>query len=81
MHTKELQTLKQRLQRIGIEITFSINYPWVYIYSINGQVVKEKHASDHGFVIGYCVVKNGKNFHFTGINTIFNLLKKYVKSE
>lgn len=40
-----------RMKKIGIEITFIGNVPWIYFDKINGNSVKEKFYSDHGFVV------------------------------
>ena len=70
----KLDTLIRRLQKIGIETTYFGNYPWIYIDTINGKKVKEKFASDHGFVIGFL----NKDFTFTYSKETFKLIRKYV---
>jgi len=61
-----------RMQKIGINIELMGNYPWIYIYSINGKRVKEKFLAEHGFTIMF---QNTKEF--TDINEIFKLIRKY----
>lgn len=62
-----------RLKKIGIETTYNGNYPWIYFDTINGKKVKEKFASDYGFVVGYA----NKNFTFENLTKIFNLIRTY----
>lgn len=69
-----LSVFISRLKKIGIEISLVSNVPWLYISEINGKKVKEKHASDHGYVLGY----QGKGFTFEDLSKIFNLIRKYV---
>lgn len=65
----------KRLLKIGVIITLSGNYPWIYIDEINGKKVKEKYASDWGFVLGYL----NKEFTFENLREIFKLIRKYKK--
>jgi len=70
-----IETLISRLKRIGIEITLQGNYHWIYLDTINGNKVKERFASEHGFVIGFL----NKDFAFTYSKETFKLIRKYVK--
>lgn len=36
----------------GIIISCVSNYPWVYLESVNGNLIREKRKSEHGYVIG-----------------------------
>lgn len=63
-----------RLRKIGIETYYTANYPWVYFDTINGKKVKEKYASDHGFVVGY----RNTGFTFENLSEIFKLIRKYA---
>ena len=38
---EKLDILKRRLDKIGIDVEFAANYPWIYIWKINGKRVKE----------------------------------------
>lgn len=69
----KLTIFKSRLSKIGIEIELSSNIPWIYLDSICGKKVKEKYASEHGFVIGYF----NKEFTFENLIEVFKLIKKY----
>lgn len=50
---EELETLKRRLSKIGIDIEYAFNYPWIYLHKINGVLVDEKFLSDYGFTIAF----------------------------
>lgn len=69
-----------RLNKIGIQIKLSSNYPWIYIDSINGVIVTEKFMADHGFTIAFMPIRKGQELKFTDLKEIFNLIKKYVKN-
>jgi hypothetical protein len=73
---ENLNVFKSRLKKIGINIDFVGNYPWIYINSINGLLVNEKYMAEHGFTVGIITV-NG-DFKFTEFKIIFSLIRKYI---
>lgn len=74
---EQLEILKKRLDKIGIDVEFVANFPWIYLYKINGQLVKERYEAEHGFTIAFLPVRRDKPFHFTELNVIFKLIRKY----
>ena len=74
---KQLDTLKKRLGKIGIDVEFIANFPWIYLYKINGRVVKERYQAEHGFTIAFLPVRRDIPFHFTDLSHIFKLIRKY----
>ncbi len=44
-----LSTFKNRLQKIGIDVTFAANYPWIYFQTINGKEVTGTFHANHGW--------------------------------
>ena len=60
--------LYNRLKKININIELFGNYPWVYIVSVNKNIIKkEDYNANHGFDITF---ENNKN--------IFVIIRKYV---
>jgi len=74
---EQLEILKKRLNKIGIDVEFVANFPWIYLYKINGQLVKERYEAEHGFTVAFLPVRQDKPFHFTELNVIFKLIRKY----
>jgi len=74
---EELDTLERRLNKIGINIEYTGNFPWVYINKINEKIVKEKYRSEHGFVVGYMPIRWWGNLTFVELSVIFKLIRKY----
>lgn len=74
---EQLEILKKRLYKIGIEVEFVVNFPWIYLYKINGQLVKERYEAEHGFTIAFLPVRRDQTFRFTELNVIFKLIRKY----
>lgn len=73
----KLEIFRNRLLKIGIEMRFFGNYPWIYIDSINGKRVIEKFEGNHGFTVAFYPIKKGEDIGFTDINEIFKLIRKY----
>lgn len=71
----DLNVFVARMKKLGITMKFSSSLPWVYLNEVNGKKVTEKHASEHGFCIGY---KNNY-FKFEYEKEMFNLIRKYEK--
>lgn len=75
---EELETLKRRLSKIGIEISLVSNYPWIYLYRVNGKFVRVKYMSDHGFTLAYKPNKENKRIQLTNISKTFETIRKYL---
>lgn len=73
----KLNTLKERLNKIDIDVEFVTNYPWVYLWKINGKIVNETFKANHGFTVGFLPANKDKSFHFTELNEIFRTIRKY----
>jgi len=72
-----LTKFRNRLLKIGIEVEFLGNIPYIYLTKINGQKVTEKFHANHGFTVAF----NGMGgFKFTELKEIFKLIRKYVRS-
>ncbi len=68
-----------RLQKIGVEVKLSGNYPWIYIELINGKSVTETFQANHGFTVAFTPIKQGQEIQFTDITEIFKLIRKYKR--
>ena len=76
---EKLHTFRKRMEKLGIELDMWSNYPWIYIHSVNGNVVKpgDYFHANHGFTIGFHPIKPNQVFEFTDITEIFKLIRKY----
>lgn len=75
----KLEIFIKRLQKIGIEIKLSGNYPWIYIDEINNKRITEKFQGNHGFTIAFLPIKPNQEIELTDIGEIFKLLRKYYR--
>lgn len=72
-----INRLVPRLKKIGIEVELFGNVPWIYLDKVNGNKVKEKFHSNHGFTIALYPVKIGEKIVLTDICEIFKVIRKY----
>ena len=75
-----LSALRERLQRIGIEIEMSANYPWIYLDYVNGiRVRREDFTANHGFNIAWYGIRNEDKIRLAEEpKTIIALIRRYV---
>jgi hypothetical protein len=75
----KLETFRKRMQKLGIELQMSSNYPWIYIDSVNGNRIQRKDyfEGNHGFTVGFHPIRVDQSFDFTDITEIFKLIRKY----
>jgi hypothetical protein len=77
----ELNKLYRRLEKLNIYINLAINFPWVYLTSVNGHVVKEKYKSEHGFVISMIPNDVCSVAQITNISATFDVIRNTLCNE
>lgn len=60
MKTRAAIRFTKRLKALGVEAELVMNYPWVYLHSVNGVLVKEKYYSNWHFT---AFLKGGEVFY------------------
>ena len=71
----ELHSIIEKLSKLKIKLDCVGNYPWIYLYKVNNNSVKEKFYSDHAFTIAF-YKKNG-DVELTDTSKIFKMIRKY----
>ena len=74
---EKIEVFIKRLEKVGVEMILMSNYPWIYIYTINGNIVKETFEANHGFTLAFLPIKKDQELQFTDIGEIFKLIRKY----
>jgi hypothetical protein len=77
LNNDKLKKFIQRLNKCGINIKLHANYPWIYVYEINGRRIPEKYFGNHGFTIAFFKTQPGNELNFTNIPLIFKIIRKY----
>lgn len=73
-----IKIFKNRLDKLGIKTEFIGNYPWIYLYKINGITVKEKYMSEYGYTMAFSPIRTGESTKFTDLSMLFELIRKYL---
>lgn len=68
-----------RLSRLGIELEFASNYPWIYLIKINGHTVTEKRRSEHYFTVALVPIKIDGKLKVLDLNETFHVIRKYAQ--
>ncbi len=66
----QLETLVRRLNKLNLKLEIIGNYPWLYLYKVNGKKVKELYLSEYGFTIAYSKIKTN-GIILNDLNIIF----------
>lgn len=74
-----LDTLIQRLNKIGIEIKLVGNYPWIYLEYINGNRIQKEdyYFANHGFTIAFMPMSEREKIEILDIKKTFKIIRKY----
>lgn len=76
----KLDIFTNRLKKIGIEVEYMGNFPWIYLSKVNGKQITETYQAEWGFTVAFRGTKYGEEnvVEFTDLKTIFNLIRKYI---
>jgi hypothetical protein len=70
----KLIILQKRLKKIGIEVEYISNIPWIYLRSVNGNVIKkEDWTANHGYTIAFY----NWDIEMTDLKKVFKIIRKY----
>jgi len=76
----ELQTFIRRMNKLGYKLQLNFNFPWIYLQSINGEIVKEHQFSEHGWTIAISPF-NSEKVNFINLKNTLKLIRKYGKEK
>ncbi|MCY9874073.1 hypothetical protein [Vibrio barjaei] len=79
--TSAPERLTKRLKKLGIEIEFGCNAPWIYIDSINNIRITETFAGNHGFTAFFLGKTTHNDCKFSNIRKVFELIRKQISTE
>ena len=77
----EVTKFRERLKKIGYDIELTSNAPWIYLYSVNGNIVNSVDwiNANLGYTIAWYPLTIDKEFrlNWADIKTTFMLIRKY----
>ncbi len=72
--------LTNRLKRLGIEVSFKGNLPWVYLDTVNNIKVTEKFHAKHGYTAFMKGMKIGnEGYKFVDRRNLFAKIREMIK--
>lgn len=74
----QLKTLIRRLKRLGIQVELVGNFPWIYLDSVNGTRVKERHLSNHGFTVAFLPSNPSRGVKLADRRKTFQVVREYL---
>jgi hypothetical protein len=76
-----LEKFKSRMDRLGIQVEYAFNFPFIYVASVDGRKVKQEdyHLGNHGFTIAFYPTR-GQEMEITNTRKLFQLIRKYKKN-
>lgn len=79
--TDIIERFVRRLKRIGIDVTLSLNVPWVYLDSVNGMKVVERFHAEHGFTAFWWPVRMDQKIVFTDRRKVFAKVREMAEMD
>lgn len=73
----KVEILLNRLDKIGIKIVLGANYPWIYLFTVNGNKVMENFHANHGYTLGFMPKTKEGEFEFIDSKDLFQTIRKY----
>lgn len=77
---EEVSKLVRRLKKIGINLEFIGNAPWIYLDKVNGKKVKGKFQGNHGFTAFWDGIGAGERAHISDIPKVFKKIRETLNS-
>jgi hypothetical protein len=75
--TDRLSSFRTRLEKIGIDVTFAANYPWIYFDTINGKEVTGTFHANHGWTAFF--IRYDGSYQFSDRREVFKKVREFTK--
>lgn len=78
MDTLKIDTFQRRLRKIGVDVEFSVNFPWIYMVSVNGNHIniEDRYMSNYKFT-AFILAQNDE-IVFLNRRKTFSIVRKYL---
>jgi hypothetical protein len=78
MNDYQIKTFTNRLKRLGIDVTFAANYPWIYFDTINGKKVTGEFHGNHGWTAFFVPVEISGKVKFSDRREVFKKVRNML---
>lgn len=69
-----IKSFVERLKKIGVNVELHGNYPWIYLYKVNGHIIRQRYCGNHGFTAFWYPNKP------TSISVIFTKIREILEN-
>lgn len=78
MNEYRIETFVRRLNKLGIDVTFAANYPWIYFDTINGKEVTGTFHANHGWTAFFSPVDVQGQVKFSNRREVFKKVRSML---
>jgi len=78
MNEYRIKTFMHRLNKLGIDVTFAANYPWIYFDTINGKKVTGTFHANHGWTAFFIPVEIPGKVKFSDRREVFKKVRSML---
>ena len=75
MNEYRIKTFISRLNKLGIDVTFAANYPWIYFDTINGKKVTGTFHANHGWTTFFLQMDG--SYKFSDRREVFKKVRQF----
>lgn len=74
-----LEVFQRSLKKLGIETEFALNWPWIYLRTVNGKLVTETFQAQYGFTAFWAAQEGrGLPIRFTDRKRVFAKVREMI---
>jgi hypothetical protein len=78
MNEYRIKTFVRRLDKLGIDVTFAANYPWIYFDTINGKKVTGTFHANYGWTAFFSPVEISGKVKFSDRREVFKKVRSML---
>jgi hypothetical protein len=78
MNEYQIKTFVRRLNKLGIDVTFAANYPWIYFDTINDKKVTGTFCADHGWTAFFSPIEVQGSVKFSDRREVFKKVRSML---
>ena len=78
IHSNVAETFKRRLGKLGINVEFVGNIPWIYLHKVNDKFVTEPFISEHGFTAFWYPIRLDQEITFSDRRRVFAKVREML---
>jgi hypothetical protein len=71
----------RRLKKIGVDVTFIGNYPWIYLDTVNGKRAKGLFQGNHGWTAFFLPARADRPVRFSDRREVFKKIREVLNEK